>query len=65
MSIQNILPCLGKLYKLGLLKSNSTISNHLVDLFTNPETVKTSGVHPIEVFSHMKKLEKGGKYVFC
>ncbi|KAL1491591.1 hypothetical protein ABEB36_012166 [Hypothenemus hampei] len=61
MTIQQILPCLLKLYRLNLLKSGTTISNHITDLFTNPEKVKSSSIHPIQVFTFMKKFEKGGK----
>ncbi|XP_060523546.1 RNA-binding protein Ro60-like [Cylas formicarius] len=61
MLLKEILPCLGKLYKLGLLKQNSPVHAFLLDIFTNAEKVKASGVHPIDVFSYMKKLEKGGR----
>ncbi|XP_030747696.1 60 kDa SS-A/Ro ribonucleoprotein-like [Sitophilus oryzae] len=63
MKIQEILPHLEKLYKLGLLKPSCepNISNQLINIFTSPDTVKASGVHPIEVFTYMKRLEKGGK----
>lgn len=61
MSIQEILPCLGKLYKLGLLKPNTTVTNYLTNLLTDSEKIKASGVHPVEVFTFMKRLEKGGK----
>ncbi|XP_050308777.1 RNA-binding protein RO60-like [Anthonomus grandis grandis] len=61
MTIQQILPRLLKLYKLNLLKPNTTVSNHIIDLFTSLDKVKLSGVHPIEVFTYLKRLEKGGR----
>ncbi|CAG9769574.1 unnamed protein product [Ceutorhynchus assimilis] len=61
MSIQQILPCIEKLHKLHLIKPETTIRNHLSDLLTSPEKVKASKIHPIEVFTYMKRLEKGGK----
>ncbi|XP_066247165.1 RNA-binding protein RO60-like isoform X2 [Euwallacea similis] len=59
MSISQILPYLLKLYKHSFLKSGSTISNYLLDLFTNP--MQINNVYPMEVFIYMKRFEKGGK----
>ncbi|XP_076267705.1 RNA-binding protein Ro60-like [Rhynchophorus ferrugineus] len=63
MTIQEILTCLEKLYKLNLLKPKANVSIYLTDLFTNSEKVKSSKIDPMEVFIFMKRLEKGGKPV--
>lgn len=61
MNLQDILQCLPKLYKLGFLKRDTPTQMLINEMITNPQKIKASGIHPIEVFVHMKNFEKGGK----
>ncbi|CAG9865364.1 unnamed protein product [Phyllotreta striolata] len=61
MSLADVLNSMPKLYKLGFLKKDSPIQSKIAELLTNSDTIKSSNVHPMEVFIHMKNFEKGGK----
>ncbi|CAG9823714.1 unnamed protein product [Phaedon cochleariae] len=61
MSLSEILQVLPKLYKLGFLKKDAPTQTIVNESLTNVAKVKDSGIHPIEVFIHMKNFEKGGK----
>lgn len=61
MSLSEVLQALPKLYKLGFLKKDTPTQALINETLTNVEKVKASGIHPLEVFIHMKNFEKGGK----
>ncbi|KAG5886474.1 hypothetical protein JTB14_026734 [Gonioctena quinquepunctata] len=61
MTVSDILQVLPKLYKLGFLKKDAPTQAIVNETLTNTQKVKASGIHPIEVFIHMKNFEKGGK----
>ncbi|KAH1022621.1 RNA-binding protein RO60 isoform X2 [Dendroctonus ponderosae] len=63
LSTQQILGLLLKLHKLNFLTPASLISCLVIQLLTDPERVEKSGVHPLEVFKQLRRLEKGGKPV--
>ncbi|XP_057669695.1 RNA-binding protein RO60 isoform X1 [Diorhabda carinulata] len=61
MSLKEVLPTLTKLYKLGFLKKDSPILARVTEILTNGDKIKSSGIHPLEVFIYMKNFERGGK----
>lgn len=61
MTLQDILQCLIKLYKLGFLKKDTPTQTYVNKCLTDESKIKSSGIHPIEVFIQMKNFEKGGK----
>lgn len=39
------------------------LQTKIIDILCNNEIVRTSNLHPVEIYVGLKNLEKGGKYV--
>nr|CAH7755766.1 unnamed protein product [Callosobruchus chinensis] len=61
MQLSEVLHILPKLYKLGFLKKETPTLSRINEALNSSDRVRASGLHPIEVFIHMKNFEKGGK----
>ncbi|CAH1980455.1 unnamed protein product [Acanthoscelides obtectus] len=61
MPLSEVLYILPKLYKLGFLKKETPTLSRINEALNSSDRVRASGIHPIEVFIHMKNFEKGGK----
>lgn len=61
MSYSELLHVLPRLYRRGFLKKDTPTHAQINEILSNAQKVKASGIHPLEVFIHMKNFEKGGK----
>ncbi|XP_025830389.1 60 kDa SS-A/Ro ribonucleoprotein-like [Agrilus planipennis] len=61
LPFKELTAALPKLYKLGFLKANTTFQTKVVEAITNANTLKSSKIHPVQVFIRLRNFEKGGK----
>lgn len=61
LPLQELLKALPKLSNYGLLKPNSPVLTTVTHLLKNPENVKLSGIHPVQVLIALRDYENNGK----
>ncbi|KAF5287674.1 hypothetical protein FQA39_LY15774 [Lamprigera yunnana] len=61
LSVTDLLLHLTKLYNLGFLKDNLELHTKVIEILQNAERIRSSKIHPVEVFIRLRNFQKGGK----